>query len=171
MNIFTQYFNFMGATPGGFGDFVHVLLRLPARSSWIRNRWVLWVLGLMFCSNCVLQVSTVTHHTGYGAACVWMQWASLLFCSASHRDEIDLHRSEQNYSNHVNIYAVGWLGRVWLWSQRDFWGWDQLRPSSVVGIPRSGLLCTVMPRESTWWCLLISAMSDCANVPVACILN
>ena len=31
-NILTQYFNFMGATPDGFGDFVHVLLQLPTRS-------------------------------------------------------------------------------------------------------------------------------------------
>ena len=56
----TEQSNFLGATPDGFGDFVHVLLQLPTGSSWIRNRWVLWVPRLMFCSNCVLQERTVT---------------------------------------------------------------------------------------------------------------
>ena len=56
----TEHSNFLGATPDGFGDFVHVLLQLPTGSSWIRNRWVLWVPRLLFCSNCVLQERTVT---------------------------------------------------------------------------------------------------------------
>ena len=86
----------MGATPDGFGDFVHVLLQLPTGSSWIRNRWVLWVPRLMFCSNCVLQGRTVTptRDMGLGYEHHWF-----LFCLSA--------RSSSSSRAQKGILAIG----------------------------------------------------------------
>ena len=54
---------------------------LLGASSWIRNRWVLWVPQLlMFCSNCVLQGRTVTHTKDMGPERVLREhhWFSVL---------------------------------------------------------------------------------------------
>ena len=84
----------MGATPGGFGDFVHVLLRLPARSSWIRNRWVLWVPRLR--AHVLFQLRATGEssypHPGYGAERVLR--GIIGFCSVYHPDQVGLHRGQ-----------------------------------------------------------------------------